>query len=470
MKRERWRTERDSMGEIRIPEGSLWGAQTQRAIGNFPVSGIRFPEIFINSLAWIKRSCARANLDLKILPPGIGNAMIGACDEIIEGKWTEQFPVDIFQTGSGTSTNMNVNEVIANRSNQLLDVTPGNPNAVHPNDHVNACQSSNDVIPTALHVAAVREIESGLIPALHRLFGVLMEKAVEFDDVIKTGRTHLQDATPVRLGQEFEGYASQIGRATGRLQQTADALREVPLGGTAVGSGLNREFMFPVLALNYLNRSIGERFYETRNHFEGNASREACLEASGALRSAAAGLARVSGDIRWMGSGPHNGLGELILPPVQPGSSIMPGKINPVIPESVLMVEAQIQGNDASIAAGVRASRFELNTMMPLIAHNLLQSIRILAAAAHILTDRCIRGIKANRKHCAETFERNLSLAAALAPEIGYDRAADIAGYAWKTGRTVRDIVLERNILPRDRVTRILDPRRLTLPGFPDRD
>jgi len=468
MKETKWRIERDSMGEIRIPATALWGAQTQRAIHNFPISGIRFPNEFITALAWIKRSCARANCDLNHLPRKTCSAIITACDEIIQGQWNDQFPLDVFQTGSGTSTNMNINEVIANRSIQILGSEPGKRDLIHPNDHVNAGQSSNDVIPTAIHVAAGQAVSMSLIPSFRQLQIALFEKSLEFHNVVKTGRTHLQDATPVKMGQVFRGYETQVRNAIKRLHHAIECLREVPLGGTAVGTGLNRPAAFHLLAINYLNRSLSEQFRGADNAMEANAARDACLEVSGLIRCAAGSLGKIANDIRWLSSGPRNGLGEIILPAVQPGSSIMPGKINPVIPESVLMVMAQVNGNDEIIASAVQAGQFELNTMMPLIAHTLLLSIRILSNAAKVFTSKCLMGLDVDREHCAKTLERNLSLATGLAPLIGYDKAADIAKEAWISNRTIRDVAEAWNVLPGKDLDRALDPARMTRPGFPD--
>jgi len=408
------RTERDSMGETTIPDGALWGAQTQRAMENFAISGLRFGRSFIRSLGQVKRACARANMDLGLLDPQLGGAIVQACDEIIQGKLDDHFPVDIFQTGSGTSTNMNANEVIANRAIQLLGGDLGSKTPVHPNDHVNMSQSSNDVIPTAIHVAAVLALRDDLIPALEHLRDALAQKADAFDHIVKTGRTHLQDATPVRLGQEFGGYAAQVRKGIARARQAMAALNELPLGGTAVGTGINCPAGFAPKAIGRLNGDLSTGFVEAANHFEGNAARDGAVEASGQLKTIAVSLSKIANDIRWLGSGPRDGLGELHLPAVQPGSSIMPGKVNPVMAEALIMVAAQVIGYDAAITLGGLGSFFELNVMMPLIAHNLLSGIDMLAAASRAFADRCVAGIEADEVRCREGVERSLALATAL--------------------------------------------------------
>ena len=460
------RVERDSMGEIEIPDEALWGAQTQRAVENFPISGLRFGRRFIQALGWVKRACARANTDLGLLDQRLGEAIVRACDEIIRGKLDDHFPVDVFQTGSGTSTNMNANEVIANRAIQLLGGQVGSKTPVHPNDHVNMSQSSNDVIPTAIHVAAALALRDDLIPALEHLRDALTEKARAFDAIVKTGRTHLQDATPIRLGQEFSGYAAQVVKGVVRAGKAVEALSELPLGGTAVGTGINCPAGFPQRAIAHLNQALGTAFVEAENHFEANAARDAIVEASGELRTIAVSLTKIANDIRWLGSGPRSGLGELRLPAVQPGSSIMPGKVNPVMAEALIMVAAQVIGYDAAIGLGGLGSHFELNMMMPLMAHNLLSSIAMMANAVRVFTDRCIVGIQADEDRCRETVERNLALATALAPVIGYDEAAEIAKEAYRTGRTVREVAIERGVLSPDELDAVLDARKMTEPGL----
>ena len=459
------RTERDSMGEIGIPDEALWGAQTQRAVENFPISGLRLGRRFIQALGCVKRACAQANTGLDLLEPSLAQAILRACDEVIAGELDDHFPVDVFQTGSGTSTNMNANEVIANRAIQLLGGQIGSKTPVHPNDHVNMSQSSNDVIPTVIHVAGVLALRDDLIPALGHMHGALIEKAEAFDAIVKTGRTHLQDATPIRLGQEFSGYAGQIEKSIGRAQRAMDVLSELPLGGTAVGTGINCPHGFPGRAIEHLNNTLETTFSEAQNHLEASAARDAVVEASGELRTIAVSLTKIANDIRWLGSGPRSGLGELRLPPVQPGSSIMPGKVNPVMAEALIMVAAQVIGYDAAIALGGLGSYFELNMMMPLMAHNLLNAMEIMANAVRAFTDRCVTGIEADEVRCQETVERNLALATALAPAIGYDTAAEIAKEAYRTGRTVREVALERAVLPPDELDTTLDAYRMTEQG-----
>ncbi len=464
------RIERDSMGEVEIPAWALWGAQTQRAVENFPISGQRFGRRFIRALGIVKRAAAIANVTLGLLDKKIGEAIITACEEVISGKWDDHFPIDIFQTGSGTSTNMNANEVIANRAIQIMGGKVGSK-SVHPNDHVNKSQSSNDVIPTAIHVAAALALDKELIPALDELQEALERKAEAFDSIIKTGRTHLQDATPIRLGQVFEGYAHQVGRACERAMYAEAPLCELAIGGTAVGTGMNCPEIFPRIVADEINdyacleRAV-EDFYPANNHFEANAARDALVESSGFLKAIAVSLHKIANDIRFLGSGPRNGLGEIKLPAVQPGSSIMPGKVNPVMAEALIMVCAQVIGNDATITLGGLGGYFELNTMMPLIAHNILNSIAWVAAAVRAFTERCVVGIEANAEKCAETVERGLALATALAPHIGYDRAAEVAKEALKSGRTVREVASEWDVLPPDELDAALDARKMTEPGL----
>lgn len=457
-----YRVEHDSLGAVQVPKDALWGAQTQRAIENFQISGARFGRRFIAALGHVKCACARANLALGLLEDGIAGAIVAACEEMISGALDEHFPVDVFQTGSGTSTNMNANEVIANRANQLL----GGRSRVHPNDHVNFGQSSNDVMPTALHVALTLGLQEDLIPALERLAEELRVKAQAFDSVVKTGRTHLQDATPIRMGQVFGGFASQVKHAIDRMSEALVALREVPLGGTAVGTGINCPEGFPQLALDYLNGSLGTHFVEASNHVEANACRDSVVEVSGLLRTVAVSLHKIANDIRLMASGPRNGLGELRLPAVQPGSSIMPGKVNPVMAEALIMVCAQVIGYDAANTLGGLGGYFELNLMMPLLAHNTLSAVELLARAVDAFTARCVSGIEVNASHCEMLVERNLALATALAPVIGYDRAAEVAKEAERSGRTVRQVAREWKILSEAELDHLLDPMRLTKPGL----
>ncbi len=458
------RTEKDSMGEVEIPEDALWGAQTQRAVTNFPISGLRFGRRFIEALGLVKRACAQANVELGILDEEAGGAIVRACEEVIAGSWDDQFPVDVFQTGSGTSTNMNANEVIANRAIQILGGEVGSRSPVHPNDHVNRGQSSNDVIPTAVHVAAVTAIRDDLIPSLWHLRDALSAKAAAFDGVVKIGRTHLQDATPVRLGQEFGGYASQVEKGIERAERAASALRELPLGGTAVGTGVNAPRGFAAKAIARLNEAHGTDFVEAANHFEANAARDGIVETSGLLRTIAVGLSKIADDVRWLGSGPRSGLGELRLPAVQPGSSIMPGKVNPVMAEALIMVAAQVCGHDTTIAMAGAGGHFELNTMVPVMAHDLLNSIAWLSGAVRAFTDRCIAGLEVDEACCRREVEESLALATTLAPVIGYDAAAEISEEAYRSGRTVREVALERKVLPADELERVLDARRMTEP------
>src|SRR5436309_2580625 len=421
------RIERDSMGEVRVPGNALYGAQTQRAAENFPISNLRFPREFIRALGLIKLSAARANMDLGLLEKKIGDAIVKASQEVIDGKLDEHFVLDIFQTGSGTSTNMNANEVISNRAIQILGGVVGSKKPVHPNDHVNLGQSSNDVIPTAMHISAMELIERVLIPALRKLQRALAAKAKEFDSIVKIGRTHLQDATPVRLGQEFSGYARQAQLAVRRLEKLRDTLGELPLGGTAVGTGINTDPKFAAKAIQYLSKLTGLKFREAENHFEAQAAKDAIVETSGTLKTIAVSLTKIANDLRWLASGPRCGIGEIHLPETQPGSSIMPGKVNPVIAESLLMAAAQVIGNDLTVTISAQAGVFELNVMMPVMAHNILESIRLLAASANNFADRCISGIDANRERCNEMVEKSTAMCTALASEIGYDASAAIA-------------------------------------------
>lgn len=459
-----YRIERDSLGEMRVPATAYYGAQTARAVENFPISGLRFPRCFIWALGVIKRACARANMDAGDLDPKIGHAILQAATEVRDGRWDDQFPVDIFQTGSGTSTNMNANEVIANRAAEILGLPRGSK-AVHPNDHVNMSQSSNDVIPTAINIAAAMALTEDLIPALEHLRGALAAKAVEFDPILKTGRTHLMDATPIRLGQEFSGYAEQIAKGVERATRARDVLLELALGGTAVGTGINRRPEFAARAIAYIAEETGLPFREARNHFEAQATRDGCVEASGELKTIAGSLMKIANDIRWMGSGPRAGLAEITLPATQPGSSIMPGKVNPVICEAVMMVAAQVIGYDATISLCGMMGNFELNVMMPVLAYDLLEGIRLLASASRVFTDKCIVGITANVERCQETLDRNLSTVTALVPRIGYDKAAEIAKAAYASNRTIREIAREWKVLGEEELNALLDYRKMTEPG-----
>ena len=455
------RIERDSMGEVQVPRDALFGAQTRRALENFPISDLRKPRRFIEALGAIKLEAAVVNHELGLLDEELKDAIVRAAGEVVEGELDNAFVLDVFQTGSGTSTNMNANEVISNRAIQILGGEVGSKSPVHPNDHVNKGQSSNDVIPTAIHLAALISIKEDLIPALEKLQGALEEKAREFDDVVKTGRTHLQDATPIRLGQEFQGYAGQMERGILRLQKAMDDLSEVALGGTAVGTGVNTHPEFASRVCERLSERFGVEVRETENHFQAQSAMDATVFASGALKTIAVSLMKVANDIRWLGSGPRAGIGEIALPEVQPGSSIMPGKVNPVIAESAAMVAAQVMGNDATITIAGQSGNFELNVMLPLIAYNLLQSIEILANACTNLTDQSVVGIQATERG-PELVENGLMLATALAPEIGYDRAAEISKEAYKTGKTIREVARERTDLSEVDLDKLLDARKMT--------
>jgi fumarate hydratase class II len=452
-----FRIEKDSLGEVEVPAAAYYGAQTERARRNFPVSGLRFPRRFIAALGAIKGEAAAVNARLGLIPEDVAGAIQEAAREVFDGRRDGDFPLDIFQTGSATSTNMNANEVLANRAIEILGGQIGSKK-VHPNDHVNNGQSSNDVIPTAIHVSAYTAIQEDLEPALRRLADALQRKAEELDSVVKIGRTHLQDAVPVRLGQEFGGYAQQIRYALDRLAAVKPRLAELPLGGTAVGTGLNAHPEFADQVIARLAERLGCPFVPAANRFEAMASKDAAVEASGALKTIAASLSKIANDIRWLASGPRCGIGEIAIPSLQPGSSIMPGKVNPVIPESVLMVAAQVMGNDTTIAIAGMSGNFELNVMMPVIAYNLLQSIEILANASQMLAEKCVEGIEANRERCEELVERSLAMVTSLVPRIGYDAAAEIAKESVRTGKTVRELCREKNVLPEAELAEALDP------------
>ncbi len=456
------RTERDSMGPVQVPEEAYYGASTMRAVLNFPISGLRFHRRFIRALGLIKRSAAEVNAELGLLEQGLAEAIAGAADEVAEGRLDDQFVVDVFQTGSGTSTNMNANEVIANRAAELLG-GQRRSKLVPPNDHVNLGQSSNDVIPTAIHLSALLAMREELAPALSALRASLAAKAEELWPVVKTGRTHLQDATPLRLGQEFQGYAGQVARALRRLERAAVELEEVALGGTAVGTGLNTHPLFGARVCERLSAATGLAVRETDNHFQAQSNLDAVVAYSGALRAAAIALLKIANDISWLGSGPRAGLGELTLPEVQPGSSIMPGKVNPVIPEALIQVCAQVMGNDATVAIAGQRSFFELNTMMPVAGYNLLQSIELLAAAARNFGERCVDGLQATERG-PELVEEGLGIATGLAPIIGYDAAAEVAKEAASSGRTIREVAQERTGLSDEDLRRALDPTSMTEP------
>ena len=453
------------MGEMSVPASALYGASTQRAVLNFPVSGYRFSRPFIRALGIIKWAAAQANHDLGLLDAERSAMIVQAAEEVVEGKLDDHFPLDIFQTGSGTSTNTNANEVIANRCAQLAGKPIGSRETVHPNDHVNMGQSSNDVIPSAIHVSAAEQLKNCLIPALDKLHSALDAKAKEFWDIIKIGRTHLMDATPVRLGQEFSGYAQQVAYNKGRAEKALDVLRELALGGTAVGTGLNRHIKLPGKMMRHLEQRTGIQFYESKNHFEAQGGKDAVVEASGQLKTIATSLFKIANDIRWLGSGPRCGIGEIQLPSTQPGSSIMPGKVNPVLCESMMMVCAEVIGNDAAITWAGANGNFELNVMMPVMAHDLLESIRLLGNVCDAFREKCATGITANRKRCEELVELSMAMVTSLAPKIGYDRAAEIAKESARTGKTVRELCLEKKVLPEADLNRALDPVAMTEPG-----
>jgi fumarate hydratase class II len=456
------RVETDSLGDVEVPVNALYGAQTQRAAENFPVSGLRLPRRVIRALALIKKAAAEVNRANGKLPPKLADAICHAAREVAAGQHDREFVVDIFQTGSGTSSNMNANEVIANRAIQILGGVVGSKTPVHPNDHVNMGQSSNDVFPTAVHIAAAEALERDLIPALDALQGALAAKAKLFDHVVKIGRTHLMDAVPVRLGQEFSGYAQILTNTVRRVRAAVPAVSELALGGTAVGTGLNSAPDFAPKIIRIISEEISVPMRQAPNLFEALSMRDGLVEASGALRSAAASLTKVANDVRWLGSGPRCGIGEILLPDLQPGSSIMPGKVNPVMPEMLLMICAQVVGNDAAIGWGGAAGNFELNVMIPMMAYNLLHSIGILAAGARLFASRCVEGIEPNEERCAALIEQSLAMVTALNQEIGYDAAAAIAKESVKTGKTVRELCLEKNVLPKEELDRLLDARRMT--------
>jgi fumarate hydratase class II len=464
-----FRIEKDSLGEMRVPEDALYGPQTQRAVENFPISGLRFGRRFIEALGLIKKAAAETNAELGHLEGRVAEKIVEAATEVVAGRWDDQFVLDIYQTGSGTSTNMNANEVIARRATQLAKgPSPGPKGSVHPNDHVNLGQSSNDVIPTAIHVAARVAIEQELVPALEHLRGALADKAVAFDGVLKSGRTHLMDATPVRLGQEFAGYAAQIAKGIERVRRAAAELEELALGGTATGTGINTDPEFAPKAIERIAAATGIAFREADDHFEAQGAKDAAVSAAGALNTVATSLMKIADDVRWMGSGPTSGISELRLPAIQPGSSIMPGKVNPVMAEATMMVCARVMGNHTTVTVAGSRGNFELNVMMPVLAHALLESITLLATVSRELTDRCLAGIEPNEERARQLLELNPSIATALNPYIGYDAAAIVAKESAKRGVSVRRVVLEKKLLPEDQVDQALDVRGMTEPGLPE--
>jgi len=459
-----YRIEKDSLGEMKVPEDALYGPQTQRAVENFPISGQRFGRRFIEALGVIKRAAAETNMEQGHLDAAVGKAILAAATEVVEGKWDDQFVLDIYQTGSGTSTNMNANEVIAHRATALMK----DGGKVHPNDHVNFGQSSNDVIPTAIHVAARIAIEHELIPALEHTRDALAKKAKAFDGIMKSGRTHLMDATPVRLGQEFAGYAAQVAKSIERAKAASAELEELALGGTATGTGINTHPEFAAKTIARIAKATGAAFREADDHFEAQGAKDAAVNASGALNTIATSFMKIADDLRWLGSGPTSGIHEVRLPAVQPGSSIMPGKVNPVMAEATMMVAARVMGNHVTVTVAGSRGNFELNVMMPVLAHALLESITLLANVANALTDKCIVGIEANEERARLLLELNPSIATALNPYIGYDAAAVVAKESAKRGVSVRQIVLEKELLPADKVDEALDVRGMTEPGLPD--
>ena len=458
------RIETETMGTVEVPADRYWGAQTQRSLQHFRIGDDHFPREMIWAFGILKKACALVNRDLGHLQADKAAAIVRAADEVIQGKLDEHFPLVVWQTGSGTQTNMNANEVIANRAIELLGGKRGDK-SVHPNDHVNRGQSSNDVIPTALHLAALDQLVHHLIPSLDELRTALEKKALEFRDVLKIGRTHLQDATPIRLGQEFSGYASQVEQGIHRLHKLETSLGELALGGTAVGTGVNTHAEFAGRVIAGLSKETGLNLREAANHFAAQGAIDACVEASGALKALAISLIKIASDIRWLGSGPRCGLGELKLPATQPGSSIMPGKVNPVMCEMLIQAGAQVIGNDAVVAFSGTCGAFELNTMLPVTACNLLQALELLAAASRVFARRCVAGLEADARRCEGYLEQSLSLATALAPALGYDRAAEIAKTAFKTNRTVRAVALEISGLDKATLDRLLDPGRQTEPS-----
>ncbi len=456
-----YRTERDSLGEVRVPTDAYWGAQTQRAVENFPISDETFGRRFVRALGIVKKAAAEANRDLGLVDDETASHIIAAADEVIDGDHDDQFPVDVFQTGSGTSSNMNANEVIANRATELAGGEIGT-REIHPNDDVNYGQSSNDVIPTAMHIAALEAVENDVVPALETLREALAAKEAAFDDVVKTGRTHLQDATPITLGQEFSGYRTQIEKGITRATNTRQHLGELALGGTAVGTGLNTHPEFPTRAAEYIADETGLAFREADNHYEAQAAHDAMAEAHGALRTIAGSLNKIANDLRLLASGPRNGLGEIDQPENQPGSSIMPGKINPVVAEAVNQVHTQVVGNDAAIAAGAADGQLDLNLYKPVLAHNFLQSAELVANGSEVFAEKFVAPLEADREHCARQVEQSMALATALNPAIGYDRASEVAKAALEEDKTVREVAIEKGYLTAEEADAVLDPRKMT--------
>jgi fumarate hydratase class II len=461
-KKVKFRIEVDTMGKVQIPADVYYGAQTQRAVDNFPVSSLRFPRAFIRALGLIKKYAAQANADLGLLDRKLAKVIMKAANEVAVGKMDEEFVVDIFQTGSGTSTNMNANEVISTRANELLTGNKDARHPVHPNDHVNLGQSTNDVIPTAFHIAALTSINEDLLPSQELLHESLRKKSRAFAKIVKIGRTHLQDAVPIRLGQEFSGYAEQIRLGIKRVKNVRESLSRLALGGTAVGTGLNTHPEFASRVIDLISQETGWAFRETRNHFEAQANQEAAVETSGALKTVGVSLMKIANNIRWLSSGPRCGIGEINVPALQPGSSMMPGKVNPVIPESVIQVAAHVIGNDTTVTIGGQIGNFELSGMLPVVAHNLLESIRLVGAAARLFAEKCVDGVTANKEKCRAFIENSLAMSTPLAPVIGFEKAAKIAKEAYETGKTVRGVAIEQKVLPEAQLEELLDPIRMT--------
>jgi fumarate hydratase class II len=459
------RAERDSMGELPVPDDALYGASTQRAVLNFPISGHPLPEAFIRGLGLVKLACARANEELGLLPPDKSRLIQQAAREIADGKLTAQFPLDVFQTGSGTSANMNANEVIANRASQLSGQPLGSKRPIHPNDDVNLGQSSNDVIPTTLHVSVALAVHTRLVPALDRLAGALEEKSRAFSGIVKIGRTHLMDATPLTLGQEFSGYAAQARKAVARARRAVETLSELAIGGTAVGTGINCHAEFAGRVCRVLNAETGLSFREAANHFEAQGGRDDCVEVAGTLAAIAMALTKIANDIRLLGSGPRAGLAEIRLPATQPGSSIMPGKVNPVMSEMLVQVCMYVHGLTNTVMLCGRDGHMELNVTLPLMAHCLHESVRCLSNGASVFTERCVNGLEADAQRCRELVDRSLMLVTALNPFIGYDQAAAVAKEAFATGKTLREVVLSKKLMAADALDRALDPMEMTKPN-----
>ena len=460
-----YRIERDSLGEVRVPSDALYGAQTQRAFENFPISGQRFGRGFIQAMGLIKKGAALTNLELGTLDTETAEAIAAAADEVAAGQWDDEFVLDIYQTGSGTSTNMNTNEVVAHRADQILG---GEVGRVHPNDHVNFGQSSNDTIPSAIHISARVAMERELIPALTHLRDALAAKAEAFDHVLKSGRTHLMDATPVRLGQQFSGYAHQLTKGIERVRAASAELAELALGGTAVGTGINTHPDFAAKTIARVSEDLGLDFHEAENHFEAQAAKDAVVNAAGTLNTIATSFFKIADDLRWLASGPTSGISEIRIPAIQPGSSIMPGKVNPVMSEAMMMVAARVMGNHTTVTIAGQRGNFELNVMMPVMAHALLESVTLLANMATTFADRCVAGIEANEERTRELLEKNPSIATALNPYIGYDKAAEVAKEAARDGLSVREVVEKRELMAPEKVDEALNVRKMTEPGLPE--